>query len=134
MPELSMRFWFDLGQIGGREDLAPAARSPGRATTGATAAAGAEPEAAEPKSNSAAAAAATTETAATSAANATAAAATAATAEAAAPAATSAAATTATAASAGHLHAAANVFLIEDVKRGETYVGHFLFAKNEALI
>jgi 3-oxoacyl-ACP reductase-like protein len=32
------------------------------------------------------------------------------------------------------LHAAANVFLIEDMKRRETDVGHFLFAKNEAVI
>jgi hypothetical protein len=32
------------------------------------------------------------------------------------------------------LYAAANVFLIEEVERGETDVGHFLFAKNEALI
>ncbi len=39
----------------------------------------------------------------------------------------------ATASAIGYLHAAANVFLIEDVERGETDVGHFL-AKNEALI
>jgi hypothetical protein len=38
------------------------------------------------------------------------------------------AATAATTASAGQLHAAANVFPVEDVKRGETDVGHFLFA------
>ena len=42
-------------------------------------------------------------------------------------------AATAATASAG-LHAAANVFLIEEMERGETDVGHFLFAKNEALI
>jgi hypothetical protein len=32
------------------------------------------------------------------------------------------------------LHVAAIDFLIEEIKRGETDVGHFLFAKNEALI
>jgi hypothetical protein len=32
------------------------------------------------------------------------------------------------------LHAAANVFPIEDIERGETDVGHFLFVENEALI
>jgi hypothetical protein len=31
------------------------------------------------------------------------------------------------------LHDAANVFPIEEMERGETDVGHFLFAKNEAL-
>jgi hypothetical protein len=40
----------------------------------------------------------------------------------------------ATTASAGYLHAAANVFPIEEMERRETDVGHFLFAKNEALI
>jgi hypothetical protein len=41
----------------------------------------------------------------------------------------------ATAASAGQLHAtAANVFLVEEIERGKTDVGHLLFAKNEALI
>jgi hypothetical protein len=39
-----------------------------------------------------------------------------------------------TTASAGQLHAAAEIFPVEEVKRGETDVGHFLFAKNEALI
>jgi hypothetical protein len=35
----------------------------------------------------------------------------------------------------GQLHVVvANVFLIEQMERGETDVGHFLFAKNEALI
>jgi hypothetical protein len=34
----------------------------------------------------------------------------------------------------GELHVAAIDFLIEEIKRGETDVGHFLFAKNEALI
>jgi hypothetical protein len=32
------------------------------------------------------------------------------------------------------LHVAASVFLIEQMERGETDVGHFFFAKNEALI
>ncbi|SDS74894.1 hypothetical protein SAMN05444158_3065 [Bradyrhizobium canariense] len=114
-------------------DLAQAARSPGSAATRAShaARAGTEPEATNP------AAAATTAAAATSAANKPA---TAATTEAAAPATTPAAAapaatsTTATTASARKLHAAANVFPIEEMERGETDVGHFLFAKNEALI
>jgi hypothetical protein len=35
---------------------------------------------------------------------------------------------------AGHLHAATNVFLVEEMERGETDVGHFLFAKDEAPI
>jgi hypothetical protein len=39
-----------------------------------------------------------------------------------------------TTASAGYLHATAKVFPIEEMERGETDVGHFLFAKNEALI
>ena len=34
----------------------------------------------------------------------------------------------------GQLHVAASVFLIEEVERGETDVGHFLFAKDDALI
>jgi hypothetical protein len=103
-------------------DLAQAARSPGSAATRANraATAAAEPEATEPATTATTAAAATSaatepETAATTAA--------------AAPAATSATTT-----SAGFLHAAANVFLIEDIERGETDVGHFLVAKNEALI
>jgi hypothetical protein len=42
---------------------------------------------------------------------------------------------TATAASTtGELYAAANVFPIEEMERGETDVGHFLLAKNEALV
>jgi hypothetical protein len=45
---------------------------------------------------------------------------------------TAPAATTASAAS--QLYGAANVFPIEEMKRGETDVLHFLFAKNEALI
>ena len=89
-----------------------------------------KPEATEPEATEPAAAATTAAAAATSAANKPA---TAATTEAAAPAATSAAAATTTA-SAGQLHAAANVFPIEEIERGETDVGHFLFAKNEALI
>ena len=46
----------------------------------------------------------------------------------------SAASTTSTNNNDGQLHVAANVFLIEDMERGETDVGHFLVAKNEALI
>jgi len=50
-----------------------------------------------------------------------------------------AAATTTTATSADNnigelLHVAAIDFLIEEMERGETDVGHFLFAKNKALI
>lgn len=48
--------------------------------------------------------------------------------------ATMARAATATTASAGYLHAAANVFPVEEMERGETDVGHFLFPKNEVLI
>ena len=51
---------------------------------------------------------------------------------------TAAAAATATSAAAnnndGYLHVAASPFLIEEMKRGETDVLHFLFAKDEALI
>jgi hypothetical protein len=47
---------------------------------------------------------------------------------------TAATATSAAANNNGQLHAAASVFLIEDMERGEADVGHFLFAKNEALI
>ena len=52
------------------------------------------------------------------------------------PATTAPTATTATSANnnGGQLHVAASVFLIEEIERGETDVGHFLFAKNEALI
>jgi hypothetical protein len=48
-------------------------------------------------------------------------------------AATGSAATAATACASRQLHAA-HVFLVEEMERGETDVGHFLFAKNEALI
>jgi hypothetical protein len=50
--------------------------------------------------------------------------------------ATAPAAATATSANnnGGQLHVIASVFLIEEIKRGETDVGHFLFAKDEALI
>ena len=50
--------------------------------------------------------------------------------------ATAPAAATATSANnnSGQLHVIASVFLIEEIKRGETDVGHFLFAKDEALI
>ncbi|WGD55404.1 hypothetical protein QA641_16905 [Bradyrhizobium sp. CB1650] len=49
----------------------------------------------------------------------------------------SAAATTTAAAAAATrdlLEAGANVLFVEEMERGETDVGHFLFAKNEALI
>jgi hypothetical protein len=117
-------------------DLAPAlaARSPGLDATRATRAAAATSAAAAPAAATLAAAttaaAATSEAAATSAANKPA---TAATSEPAAPAAATSAATT-TAAAPRDLYAAANVFPIEDIERGETDVGHFLFVKNEALI
>ena len=39
-----------------------------------------------------------------------------------------------TAPAARKLHAAAKVFSIEEMERGQTDVGHFLFAKKEALI
>jgi hypothetical protein len=45
---------------------------------------------------------------------------------------TASAATTAPAAR--QLYGAADIFPIEEMERGETYVLHFLFAKNEALI
>jgi hypothetical protein len=44
------------------------------------------------------------------------------------------AATATTAPAARELHAAAKVFSIEEIERGQTDVGHFLFAKKEALI
>ena len=49
---------------------------------------------------------------------------------------TAAAATTATPANDnnGQLHVAGSIFVIEEMEGGETDVGHFLFAKNEALI
>jgi hypothetical protein len=123
--------------------LAQAARAPGCAAPPAATGAGhathaatePEPDATEPDANPATAATATAATAATTEADTTAAAtkpATAAATKTAAPAATVAAA--ATTASAGQLHAAANVFPVEDVERRETDVEHFLFAKNEALI
>ena len=39
-----------------------------------------------------------------------------------------------TAAAAGKVYGATNVFSIEEMERGEIYVLHFLFAKDEALI
>jgi hypothetical protein len=118
-----------------RGDLAQAACAPGcaaRSPTTPTPSAATEPDAAESDAATTSEAAATTATAAAAAAAATEAAApTAATSAATAAAATMAAAAT-TAAS--QLHAAANVFLIENIERGETDVGHFLFAENEALI
>jgi hypothetical protein len=44
------------------------------------------------------------------------------------------AAPTTTASATGQLHAAAKVFPVEEMERGQADVGHFLFAKNEALI
>jgi hypothetical protein len=49
-------------------------------------------------------------------------------------AATMAATTASAATTARQLYGAADVFPIEEMERGETYVLHFLFAKNEALI
>jgi hypothetical protein len=49
------------------------------------------------------------------------------------PAATATAPAT-TAPAARQLHAAAKVFFIEEMERGQTDVGHFLLAKKEALI
>jgi hypothetical protein len=46
----------------------------------------------------------------------------------------SAATAAAAATNPGQLHVAASVFPIEEMERGETDVGHFLVAKNEALI
>jgi len=122
-------------------DLAQAARSPGCAATRATGAttepAATEPEpdpnpaATEPYADPAAAAAATTEAAAPSAAT-NKSAATATTEAAAAATATTAAATTT--ASAGYLHPATEAIPIEEMERGQTDVGHFLFAENQALI
>jgi hypothetical protein len=45
---------------------------------------------------------------------------------------TATAAMTTTAAAAGKLHATADALPVEEVERGQTDVGHFLFAKNEA--
>jgi hypothetical protein len=123
-------------------DSAQAARSPRSAAARATGAscttyshASTDQQTTEPEADPDPAAAATTapsEAAAPSAANK---ATTAATSEAAAPAATpAAAATTTTTAAAGQLHAAAEIFTIEEMERGQTDVGHFLFAENEALI
>jgi hypothetical protein len=105
------------------EDSAEAAHTPGQAAAGATrtaraADAGDDPATAKPAATDSAAAASVTATAATAATV---------------PAAT--ASVTAATAAASHLHAApANVFLVEEIKRGETDVGHLLFAENEALI
>jgi hypothetical protein len=47
---------------------------------------------------------------------------------------TAAAAMAATAAAAAcQLHAMGEIFLVEEIERGEAHVGHFLFAKNQAL-
>lgn len=128
-PKLQRRF---------SSDLAQAARSPGAAVPAAHCAshasdhahAGTEPD---PTKSATAAATATTEATATTAANKSDPAA--ATAEAAATSAATTASTAATAsASTGQLQTAADVFPIENIKRGEADVGHFLFAKNEALI
>jgi hypothetical protein len=113
-------------------ESAQAARAPRQAAACATGATGTgnEPKADPAATESDAEPAATTAAAATNsaaAATATAAAATTATA--------ASVTTAATATSAGYLHAApADVFLVEEIKRGETDVSHFLFAKNEALI
>lgn len=106
-----------------RGDLAQAARTPGCAATraGCASRAATEPDATKPASAAASAAGTTSASTTTSTAAATTAAAT-----------TAAAATTT--APARHLQAAADVFPVEDIKRGETDVGHFLFAQDEALI
>src|SRR5262249_31695974 len=110
-------------------DLAPAiaARSPRARATAATRAAAATRATAATRTAAATSAANTPATAATSQA-----AAPAAPSEAAAPATPRAPA--ATTPSPGQLHAAAKVFPIEEMKGGEGDVGHFLFAKNEAVI
>ena len=41
---------------------------------------------------------------------------------------------TTAAAAAGKLHAAADALLVEEMERGQADVGHFLFAKHEALL
>ena len=105
---------------------AQAARTPGQAAAGATRTArapnaGNDPDATETAAAAPAAAAAHVAATATAEATAT----------------TTATATMApaTTASARHLHAAgANAFLVEEIERGETDVGHLLLAKNEALI
>ena len=108
---------------------AQAARTPGQAAAGATRTARAPNAGNDPDATETAAAA--------PAAAATPATHVAATATAEATATTTATATMApaTTASARHLHAAgANAFLVEEIERGETDVGHLLLAKNEALI
>lgn len=110
-------------------DLAQTARSPGQAATGATRTARASNAGNDPEPEPAAAA--------TSAAAATPATDMAAAATTAAAAAVTAAATmtTTTATAAGDLHdTATGVFFVEQIERGETDVGHFLFAEDEALI
>jgi uncharacterized protein involved in copper resistance len=98
------------------------ATADGGATTEATAtSAASKPAATATMETTASATMAATTTAATMAATTTAAAAT-------------MAATTTTASAARQLHAAAKVLSIEEMERGQTDVGHFLFAKNEALI
>jgi hypothetical protein len=105
-------------------DLAQAANAPGQAAAGAANATDAanDPDPAATESAAASAPGATPASAATMEAATTMAAA-----------ATTMAAATATAA--GELHAAAaNIFPVEEVERGEADVGHFLFAQNEAMI
>jgi hypothetical protein len=112
------------------------ARSPGQAAAGATRTARATHAHAgnDPEAEPAAAAAATTTTAAANSAAGATNAASAASADATATA-TATVTTAATAAAACHLQApTANVFLVEEIERGETDVGHLLFAKNETLI
>ena len=117
----------------GPQDLTQAANAPGQATGSAAGTAGAakdpDPAATEADSEPAASAPAATSAPA-------AAVETTATTEATATMAAAATMATATAtASAGKLDAAAaDVFPIEQVERGEADVGHFLFAENEAMI
>lgn len=113
------------------EDSAQAARAPGQAAARATRAAGtghANDEAAERETAAPATSAAhRASPAAPATMDAT-------TAVAAATTVATAAAMAAATATTGQLHAAANVFPIKEVERGETDVGHFLFAKDQALI
>ena len=120
--------WWRLSPVRS-SDLAQAAHAPGQAAARAADATHAANDSdSEPAATAAAAPAATSATATTvkTATTMTAAATMAATAT---------MATAAATASAGELDAAAaNVFPIEEIERGEADVGHFLFAKNEAMI
>ena len=127
--------WLDHRASASRQvaGSAQATRTPGETAAGTTSAGGAsnDPAAAEPKPYPAATKSdpdpASAEPAAAPAPGTPSAAATAS----ATTATTAAAAATTTA---GELYAAAEIFLVEKIERGEADVGHFLFAKDEALI